>query len=237
MVLITIWTVLVAAICLALLLILRCLWILREIQQVRSQKGGLRTRRRTQPCKTLVVLGSGGHTSEMLHMVRQLDPKRYQPMEFVVADTDHTSVQRLQALIPGNQHTVHTIPRSREVGQSYVSSLFSTLYALVHAIVITIQIRPELLLCNGPGTCVPVVMGAWMLRILGFPCRFVFVESFCRAQTLSLTGKILYKVVHCFLVHWESLHQKYPNTYLARTFVKRSHPPPQQPEQQSMKRE
>ena len=188
-----------------------------HIQRIRKGQGLPKTHR-SKPCKTLVVLGSGGHTSEMLHMVRQLDSKLYHPMEFVVADTDHTSVQRLEALIPG-KHTIHSIPRSREVGQSYLSSLGTTLYALVHAIGMTIQIRPELLLCNGPGTCVPVVMGAWMLRILGFPCRFVFCESFCRAQTLSLTGKILYSVVDCFIVHWESLHRKYPKSYLSTTFV------------------
>ena len=217
----SVWTVALAAACLILLLILRCLWILAEIQ--RHRKNGFPKSPRTQPCKTLVVLGSGGHTSEMLRMVGQLDPKKYHPIEFVVADTDHTSVQRLEKVLPDRKHSIHKIPRSREVGQSYASSLVSTLHALFYAIGVTVRIRPELLLCNGPGTCVPVVMGAWMLRILGVSSKFVFIESFCRTQTLSLTGKILYPgLVDCFVVHWESLHRKYPNSYLSSTFVKQT---------------
>lgn len=42
--------------------------------------------RRTTPAKTLVVLGSGGHTYEMLTMLRGLDASRYRPAVFVRAD-------------------------------------------------------------------------------------------------------------------------------------------------------
>lgn len=41
--------------------------------------------------KTLVVLGSGGHTVEMLKMVAALNPKKYSPRIYVVADTDKIS--------------------------------------------------------------------------------------------------------------------------------------------------
>ena len=182
---------------------------------------------RTKPCKTLVVLGSGGHTSEMLHMVRQLDTAAwYRPIHYVVAATDHTSVQRLEAIMQIQQQQqpfiIHTIPRSREVGQSYASSLVTTLYALLHSILLTIRLRPELLLTNGPGTCVPIVLGCWMLRILGWPCTMVFCESYCRVETLSLSGKLLYPLVDCFLVHWDELHERYPQSYRLSTFVQSS---------------
>ena len=132
-------------------------------------------RGRTNKCRTLVVLGSGGHTSEMLHMVSQLDSALYDPIVYVVADTDHTSIQRLRAnatlSASKNATIIHKIPRSREVGQSFTSSFVTTIYALVHSIVLTIQIRPELVLCNGPGTCVPIVLGAWLIRMAGFVRR------------------------------------------------------------------
>ncbi|CAB9510669.1 acetylglucosamine transferase subunit ALG14 homolog [Seminavis robusta] len=206
-----------------LLAILRFLWIYREIQARRNGYDDKETRTafRSKKCKTLVVLGSGGHTSEMLHMVSQLDSALYDPIVYVVADTDHTSIQRLQANpeLHKNDTIVHKIPRSREVGQSFTSSFITTIYALIHAIVLTIQIRPELVLCNGPGTCVPVILGAWLIRMPGFPCQFLFCESFCRVETLSLAGKLLYPIVDCFIVHWQELHQKYPKSPLSSTFV------------------
>lgn len=45
--------------------------------------------------KTLVVLGSGGHTVEMLKMVAALDPKKYNPRIYVMADTDKISNKKL----------------------------------------------------------------------------------------------------------------------------------------------
>jgi beta-1,4-N-acetylglucosaminyltransferase len=225
-----------------LLLVIRILWVYREIQQSRSNQSAQiisKSVTRKRPCKTLVVLGSGGHTSEMLHMVRQLDTSLYDPLLYVVADTDHTSIKRLKANMDttgtdnnsqtasnnnNNSHVkdenIYIIPRSREVGQSYVTSLLTTIYALLHAIVMVLLIRPELLLCNGPGTCVPLVLSVWIWRILGVvSCRIVFCESYCRVQTLSLSGKILYPGVDLFLVHWDSLYQKYPKSYRISTFV------------------
>lgn len=45
--------------------------------------------------KTLIVLGSGGHTGEMLKMVATLDPFRHSPRIYVVAATDAISLKRL----------------------------------------------------------------------------------------------------------------------------------------------
>jgi len=232
-----------------IVLVARTVQIYQQIQRGRSSPQGFASASSTTTtssssstaippsscCKTLVVLGSGGHTSEMLHMVRQLNPKRYHPIHYVVAATDTTSIQRLQATTATAATTsndcqqkefyVHIIPRSREVGQSYVTSFGTTLYALVHAIRIVFQIRPQLVLTNGPGTCVPIIAGCWILRLwygsTTVP-KMVFCESYCRVETLSLTGKILYPVVDCFLVHWDSLHKKCPKSVRLCTFVPKS---------------
>ena len=46
---------------------------------------------------------------------------------------------------------IRTIPRSREVGQSYLSSIQSTLRALLHSLSLVLFEQPSLLLVNGPG--------------------------------------------------------------------------------------
>ena len=100
---------------------------------------------------SLVVLGSGGHTAEMFAILRALDPRRYAPRAYVVADTDHTSVSKMErheasvgaALADSDatdaelerwtSHAVVRLPRSREVGQSYLLSVFTTLRAIIAA--------------------------------------------------------------------------------------------------------
>ena len=53
-------------------------------------------RPRQSACSMLVVLGSGGHTSEMIAMLQGMDGERYTPVAFVVADSDTSSLVRLE---------------------------------------------------------------------------------------------------------------------------------------------
>jgi beta-1,4-N-acetylglucosaminyltransferase len=182
-----------------------------------------------RPIKTLVVLGSGGHTTEMLHLIRNLDPQRYAPIILVVATTDTTSLRRVQAYphtLPFDRQkvTAYQIPRSREVGQSYWTSIATTLYSFWFAFwLVGVRVQPELVLVNGPGTCLPITMSAFFFRLVGWKSsQLVFVESFCRVTSLSLTGKLLYPVVDLFCVCWPELEQRYPLTHLITSFVPNS---------------
>ncbi|XP_068919482.1 UDP-N-acetylglucosamine transferase subunit ALG14 isoform X2 [Petaurus breviceps papuanus] len=76
----------------------------------------------------------------------------------------------------------------------------------------------SLVLCNGPGTCIPICASALLLRILGIKkVIIVYVESICRVETLSLSGKILYHFSDYFFVQWPTLKGKYPKSvYLGR---------------------
>ncbi|XP_044288433.1 UDP-N-acetylglucosamine transferase subunit ALG14 homolog isoform X2 [Varanus komodoensis] len=85
------------------------------------------------------------------------------------------------------------------------------------------QKRAELLsnssvLCNGPGTCVPICISSLLLRMLGLKrVTIVYVESICRVENLSLSGKILYYFSDYFIVQWPALKEKYPKSlYLGR---------------------
>jgi beta-1,4-N-acetylglucosaminyltransferase len=189
-------------------------------------------KRQLLPIETLVILGSGGHTAEMLRMIKHLDPAQYH-ITYIKAATDTTSRQRLENENDPNTNnqsavpvitTVHDIPRSREVGQSYLSSIFTTLRAQLYCLWLVGRLAPDLILCNGPGTCLPVCLAALLYRVIGFGYKrpsscLVFCESYCRVETLSLTGKLLYPLADLFVVHWPELHRKYPNTVLVSTFV------------------
>lgn len=45
-----------------------------------------------------------------------------------------------------------TVPRSRSVGQSWLTTPFTTLRALWASVGLVFRLRPDLILCNGPGT-------------------------------------------------------------------------------------
>jgi len=184
-------------------------WCLVIPRSARTRKLDLKE----EKCTSLIVLGSGGHTMEMLELVKNLDVERYCPVHVVVAETDKTSLPKLKS---SNKEltdvaTIHYIRRSREVGQSFKSSVFTTLRASVDAVRLVFSIKPNLILCNGPGTCVPICVGGLLMRFLGMgdPC-IIFTESLCRVKSLSLTGRLLYFIADRFVVHWPQLVEQYP---------------------------
>lgn len=164
--------------------------------------------------RTVIVIGSGGHTSEMMYLVRSLNLNRYSPRLYLMASSDTWSEQRVHEFeynskfkdSQSNNYEVVKIPRSRKVHQSYFTSIFTTMYSTVVLVPNLLFFKPDLVLCNGPGTCVPVCVIAFLMR-----CSFIsdntiiFLESICRVKSLSLTGKILQWFADEIMVQWPEL--------------------------------
>ncbi|RLN07829.1 hypothetical protein C2845_PM11G29520 [Panicum miliaceum] len=158
----------------------------------------------------------------MMNIVTTLQKDRFTPRYYVAALTDNMSLQKAQvyeeSLIEvesGGNKTVENahfvqIYRSREVGQSYITSIATTLLATLHAM--------WLIFCNGPGTCFPLCVSAFLLKALGLGWSSIFyIESIARVKKLSLSGLLLYKlrIADQFFVQWPQLQQKYPRACYA----------------------
>lgn len=164
-------------------------------------------KQRSYPAKTMIILGSGGHTAEMLRIVKHLDVKNYSPRVYIYAQTDKLSAEKVKDLEYDNKdYKVIDIYRSREVRQSYFTSILTTVLATLNSFPILWKENPELILCNGPGTCVPLCIIAFLCKVLCVTQSVVvYVESFCRVKTFSLTGKILYYLADHVIVQWAYL--------------------------------
>lgn len=147
----------------------------------------------------------------MLDIVRELDIAKYAPRFYVIAKTDTNSMLRLVDIEvdkePSNENhnfEIIAIPRSREVRQSYLTAIITTVWSFLYCIPFLVRTRPDLILTNGPGTCVPVCLVAFWLKLffINRNCRIVYVESYCRVKTLSLSGKILLWITDLFVAQW-----------------------------------
>ena len=110
------------------------------------------------------------------------------------------------------------IPRSREVGQSWLTSALTTALAGARSAQLILRERPDLLLANGPGTCLPLCVLAWALSAVRLlRCKVVFIESIARTERLSMTGQILYRLraTSAFLVQWDQLARRFPGSSCA----------------------
>lgn len=175
--------------------------------------------RKDSSMSTMIVIGSGGHTTEMLRLVKVMTPGLYCPRIYVMASSDSTSEFKVHVLEEHlaaksnrkyRKYSIFKIPRSRHVGQSFFTSAFSTVYSFLRCVPMMLYYRPGLVLCNGPGTCVPICILAFLLRTFFLSnTMIVFIESVCRVESLSMTGKILYYFADVLLVQWPDLEQKY----------------------------
>ena len=179
------------------------------------------------PIRILVVLGSGGHTAEMLTMLRNLDVTRYTHRSYVVSSGDAFSAQKAQEFERAleKKHSkligsfdIAVVPRARRVHQSLLTTPMSSLSCLWACVSLlrgpqrlTQRLTyPDVIITNGPATGVIIVLASYLLRLTGGrgtkgKMRTVYVESWARVRRLSLSGKILFPLVNRFVVQWEVL--------------------------------
>lgn len=144
----------------------------------------------------------------MLEIVKELNFQKYTPRLYVVAENDQNSVDKLLAIEKDkSDYKIYPITRSRNVKQSYSSSIKTTLVAIMKCIPLVFHLKPDLILCNGPGTCIPICFVSYLFKIfyINYNCKIAFIESFCRVKSLSLSGKMLLYFTDIFVVQWPKI--------------------------------
>jgi beta-1,4-N-acetylglucosaminyltransferase len=188
----------------------------------------------------VVVLGSGGHTAEMISILRDTDPGRYKHRTYVVSAGDnfssekaHDCEKQIQSKLRPSQCTkagevdpvtgvwdVMVVPRAREIHQPLYTAPVSSLWCLIGCLDTLSRISktslvqgqyPDVIMTNGPATAVIVLLASFILKFLGvapvWKMQAIYVESWARVKTLSLSGKVLLwlGIYDRFLVQWEGL--------------------------------
>ncbi|OBT44193.1 hypothetical protein VE00_04831 [Pseudogymnoascus sp. WSF 3629] len=105
---------------------------------------------RTSPSHILIVLGSGGHTAEMLSMIRSLSPDRYIYRTYLVSSGDAFSTlkaidferrltgaetttrdKKNPAIVRGQGFEILTVPRARRIHQPLYTAPLTSLLCLL----------------------------------------------------------------------------------------------------------
>ncbi|KIJ18827.1 glycosyltransferase family 1 protein [Paxillus involutus ATCC 200175] len=181
-------------------------------------------RRHGDKCSLAIFLGSGGHTSEALMLTSALDLTRYAPRTYIISEGDTLSAKKaialeshLKAAEATSDYRILRIPRARRVHQSLLTVLptfMHSLLACIHLVTISPLLGRstfgapfvDLVILNGPGTCVTLCAAIMLNKLIGLPSpKMIYVESFARVQSLSLSGRILRHVVDRFIVQWPGL--------------------------------
>jgi beta-1,4-N-acetylglucosaminyltransferase len=193
----------------------------------------------------IAVLGSGGHTAEMMSLLRDVDPTRWMHRTYIVSSGDSFSAGKAfeietriqskytQASTGPTQAgeidpvtgtwDVKVVPRARKIHQPLYTTSLSSLWCLVSCIKVLIETArtshvatheyPDIIITNGPATAVMVILASMILKFFAvaplWKMKNIYVESWARVKTLSLSGKVLLRMGLCdkFLVQWEALER------------------------------
>ncbi len=157
--------------------------------------------------KLLVVLGSGGHTKEMLRLIELLG-EQFQ-YGYIVAADDALSRQKVE--FPG---PVYSVVRPRWKDTPLAVVILRTACCALQSLRALIGMRPHAIISAGPGPAVPVSI---LARLLGI--KVIYIETGSRVFSLSSTGRILYRVADLFFVQWPELLAQCPGgIYAGRLF-------------------
>ncbi|KAF8806388.1 glycosyltransferase family 1 protein [Phlegmacium glaucopus] len=168
-------------------------------------------------CTIAVFLGSGGHTSEALALVSALDFRRYNRRIYIVSQGDNLSRQKAITLERSKEpspqeksYSILKIPRARRVGQTLLTTPFSAFLSL-RACIYHLSFLPlakdqrfaDVLILNGPGTCFVLCFTIYLNKFFGLQAPLViYVESFARVKSLSLSGKLIRPLADRFILQW-----------------------------------
>lgn len=200
-------------------------------------------RRRGTLLTVLIVLGSGGHTSEMIRMVeRSIQPDAFIHRRWAISRGDMLSFEKAldfekrlrgrcmqRGLNPGTYDT-HFSHRPRMVHQSWFTTPYTALWSLIENVFGLVVVGhpkrsnlaskyPDVIVSNGPGTGFIYFVVAHVLKIFYFvpdnKAITVFCESWARVNSLSLTGKLIrfFGLADVFIVQYPDLARRTGSLY------------------------
>lgn len=83
--------------------------------------------------------------------------------------------------------------------------IFKFLYNCMKSLAIFLKIKPDVIITTGAHTAVPM---CYIAKLFGK--KVIFMESFAKTKTPTLSGRIVYPIADVFIIQWEALKKFYP---------------------------
>lgn len=90
------------------------------------------------------------------------------------------------------------------LGSTKIHMFFNMLIVAIQSLRIILKENPRVIVSTGADVTIPL---CYLGRFFG--AKVIFIESVCRVNDLSPTGKITYPIANLFLVQWKKLTKKY----------------------------
>ncbi len=152
--------------------------------------------------KFLLILGGGGHTTEMLSLSKSIEGS----FEYVVGREDGLSYKKI--LKKGKVYKTINLRKMNASGLNWGFNFFPAFFS---SFVILLKTKSKVIITSGPAIAIPFIL----LGKIFFFKKIIFIEDLARVYTKSTTGKIAYYLSDQFFVQWPELKKQYKRAIYA----------------------
>lgn len=140
--------------------------------------------------KVCFAASSGGHFEQLM----MLKPLMEKYDSFVI--TENTKYNTLKK---GRIYYVHQVNRKE------IAFVFLMIMNTFKSLKIFFKEKPDVVICTGVLAMIPMCLISKL-----FGKKLIYIESFAKIKSPTVTGKFLYKFADKFYVQWESMLEFYP---------------------------
>ncbi|MFS0674972.1 PssD/Cps14F family polysaccharide biosynthesis glycosyltransferase [Ornithinibacillus sp. 179-J 7C1 HS] len=90
--------------------------------------------------------------------------------------------------------------------------LFKFSYNIIKSLMIFLREKPDIIITTGAHTAVPMCYIAKLFRK-----KVIFIESFAKSKSPTLSGRMIYPIADLFIIQWESMKEFYPKAVYGGT--------------------
>lgn len=143
--------------------------------------------------RVMFISSVGGHLTQMLQLKDVFNDYNY------VLVTEKTEVTKD---MKNKYKTEFLVYGSRQYIFSYI---FKFTFNILKSIYLFAKYRPKVIVTTGVHTAVPM---CYIARLFGR--KVIFIESFAKRTSPTLSGRMVYPIATTFVVQWDSLKKFYP---------------------------
>ena len=142
--------------------------------------------------KICFTASSGGHFEQLMMLKPLMD--KYD--SFIVTEKTDYSVMN-------NDRKVYYLG---QINRSEKTFIFKMIINSFKSFNIFINEKPDIVISTGALSTIPICILSKIFRK-----KVIFIESFAKVTSPTLTGKLVYKFADQFYVQWEQLKEYYPD--------------------------
>lgn len=143
--------------------------------------------------KICLVSSCGGHFMELMQLLPAVSGYDF----YIVTEKNRASADILQ------KYRHHYLLQQERKEWKF---MFKFAYNILLSLYFLLVERPSTIITTGAGASYPTCRIGKMMG-----CKIIYIESFAKLNSSSVTGKLIYSFADYFFIQWAEMKQVYPN--------------------------